>query len=367
MSDNTKSTRGAVLPCGFQKRVASDLEKLKADNAMPLPKHIRSRDYILTQAADAARTIASAQRRAWATARKKIECLVTDLSPRDQEIKRSLDGRVRELWGDANLALIEHVIKTADPDNGQEVADFIIQGVPIFGDLPKTCLFEEMSSDDLQKFKNKQAEAVQKFALKEKHEVPKWATQQQLEEAHKAFLKKARNPREIEAPFAELKTPVYCFPVSQGDRTWDKASSQWIYSKIRPCMDFRLWNGFNKVSNKISYAGPEMVTRCCMEFLGIPADYRLMSRKQVHQNIECERGVSDYKPYTRERPLVSEPRPFAIAKTDFTNYYYLCEPATTFPRRPSPSPLCSPTLLQPSSPGPLVPPPNLSFLYPLFL
>lgn len=320
-SPNGKTTAKGNLPCLFQQRVEAGLLKLKTGNSMPLPTHIFNRRYILDSAADAARSVASVQKRAWKTAKKNLETLLAELEPRNAEIRSSLPQRVCDMWGEANLALIEHVIRKADPKNGQAVADFIIQGVPIFGELPKTCLFEELSEAEIKKFQEKQQKAVEKFALKEKAEIPKWASREQLEEAHATFLKKAKNPTEHKLPFSQLKTPVYCFPVAQGDRSWDKSQSRWVYSKIRPCMDFRYWNGFNVVDNKISYAGPEMVTRCCLEFLGLDADFRLMSRKQVFANVEDERKNEQKQPSRPARPPLEKPRPFAVAKTDFTNYY----------------------------------------------
>lgn len=298
------------------------MAKLEDGENIPLPIHIQRRRYILENAAETARTPSELLKSKWQKAKQKLKNLVKSLKTRDQEIKNALCPRVRDMWGDANLALIEHVIIEADPENGEEVADFIIKGVPTYGNLPKTSLFATMTDDEIEKFKKKQEEAIQKFKLKEKTDIPKWASKAQLIEAHATFLKKSRNPRETNLPFSQLKTPVYCFPVAQGDRTWCKTKSQWIYAKIRPCMDFRLWNGYNDIQNKISYAGPEMVTRCCLEFLGVKPDFRLVNRKQVFANIEDERAGEPPTKKQKTTPPLAQPRPFAIAKTDFTNFYY---------------------------------------------
>lgn len=311
------------LPSAFQERIYNDMSKLSSGENVPLPIHIQNRRYILENAASTARTTDDALKQIWQAKKKQLKNLIEKLKARDNQIKATICPRVREMWGDANLALIEHVITKADPKNGQEVADFIIRGVPTYGDLPKTDLFESMTPAEVEKFHKKQNAALEKFKLKEKTEIPKWASKAQLIEAHKTFIKKARNPQEVHLPFDELKTPVYCFPVAQGDRTWCKSKSEWIYAKIRPCMDFRFWNGYNHVQNKISYAGPEMVTRCCLEFLGIKPDFRLTNRKQVFANIENERCPAEPSPKKQKpQPPLDHPRPFAIAKTDFTNFYY---------------------------------------------
>lgn len=126
-------------------------------------------------------------------------------------------------------------------------------------------------------------------------------------------------------------------------------------SLVTTLWHYRAYNCLNDVVNRISYAGPEMVIRCCLKFIKIPPDFRLIGRKQVYANIEHERNKlqdqTTNQPTTdnttnpptntnnttasSQHPAIqtqqtglpqcnqdSQPRPFAVAKTDFTNFYF---------------------------------------------
>lgn len=312
------------LPSPFHQRVRDDLAKLKDCSRMPLPLHIQKRRYILETAQASAEIDSETQRKNIQTAEGEIRKLAKQLEKRTDEIRRTLNPKVAEMWGHAHLGLIEHIIREADPEKGQEVANFILQGVPTFAKLPQTNLFEVMTEAEQDTFNEKQRRAAEKFKVAEKTAIPQWATENQLKEAFDTFLKKAKKPEEVCVPFEQLIHPVYCFPVRQGDRIFNKQTKQWQYSKIRPCMDYRVYNCQNEISNRISYAGPEMVIRCCLYFLRTQPDYRLINRKQVYANIEAERACQTNQ--TMPAPTTNTtlpPRHFAIAKTDFTNFYYI--------------------------------------------
>lgn len=317
--------RKMELPSPFHKRVQDDIAKLKGCTKIPLPTHIRNRSYILEAAKASSEQPTEAQQQRILLAEQQTRQLANKLQSRTDEIRRTLDTKVAEMWGTTHLGLIEHIICEADTVNGKEVADFIIKGVPTYAKLPETALFEVMSKAEQETFNDRQKKATAKFKVKEKTTLPQWATKAQLKEAFDTFLKKAKSPKEIDAPFDQLIHPVYCFPVRQGDRVFDKATKQWRYSKIRPCMDYRVYNCRNGISNRISYAGPGMVIRCCLYFLRVQPDYRLVNRKQVHANIEAGRLQVSTTNQAKCAPVTDTklpPRQFAIAKTDITNFYY---------------------------------------------
>lgn len=79
-----------------------------------------------------------------------------------------------------------------------------------------------------------------------------------------------------------------------------------------------------------------MVIHICMRYLNSPIDYRMISRKEVWRNIEDERAKKtknsphqsvDEVPCEDRTPVPKicggkQARPFAIAKTDFSSYYF---------------------------------------------
>lgn len=312
----------------FANRIHADATKLSIESTLPLPSHIRLREYVLKNAEWSAEADEASMTKHWEKAREDLVALSKKLEGRTEELRRNLDPRVVKMWGDAHLGLMEHIVKNADPENGAKVADFILRGVPTYGTFPETCSFEKMTADQTKNYERKTTEAKKKFTTKQKTKIPDWVSSEDLKEAFQVFLKKAKNPVEIFEDYDKLKDPVFCFPVKQGDRQYQKDTRTWKYSKIRPCMDYRAYNCLTWISNKMSYGGQELVIRCCLKFLALEPDYRLASRKQVHENVTTEiakkdKAISGGRVLKKVRPMQNRsPRPFAIAKADFANYYY---------------------------------------------
>lgn len=315
----------------FANRIQNDVSRVAGHVSIPLPDHIKLRKYVLENAEESAKTPDDELKAKWNDAQEKLLKLSRELEARTEEIKAKLDPGVATMWGDAHLGLIEYIIKFADKDNGSQIADYILKGVPTYGEFPKTCLFAEMTEEQKRHYENKRNAAKKKFVAKEKTKIPDWVSKDDLKEAFNVFLKKAKNPVERFEEYKDLKSPVFCFPVKQGDRQYIKEEKRWHYAKIRPCMDYRCYNCLSWVSNKMSYGGQELVIRCCLKYLALEPDYRLVSRKQVDKNVKdeikakneqngdetCVRQLKKVVPVAK-----SEPRTFAVAKTDFANYYY---------------------------------------------
>lgn len=127
------------------------------------------------------------------------------------------------------------MLKEADPEFGDELADFILKGVPNVAAFPRTNLFRNFTDQELSNYEKQQRDAEKKFRTREKDEAPTWVTDKQLAAAFETFIKKSRDPVEEFMPFSELTEPVYVFPVFQGDKKFDKLTNQWIWEKIRNC------------------------------------------------------------------------------------------------------------------------------------
>lgn len=193
----------------YSDRISAGAEEALREMKFPANEAKRLRQYILDRAEYLAATDSDTIRKDWLRRRKLSQTIAAEKAKETRNWHENISPNASKMWGDANLGFLAHVLETADKEDGQELARYVIQGVPTHAVFPKTCLFEAFSEEELQKHAEKHAVEQAKFKVKERTNLPEWVSKEEMATAFAAFMMKARDPVEMMCTFAELIDPVF--------------------------------------------------------------------------------------------------------------------------------------------------------------
>lgn len=198
-----------AVPEEYWKRISADAQAVFADEKFPLPDHVELRKYALDQAEILAQLSSEKILSRWRQREAYSKAMALRCQANNPAWRNKISQNAAKFWASANLDFLAEIIKFADPENGHEMADYIIQGVPTHSAFPRTCLFRSLSAEQLKRSKDKQEQAKKEFKIRERKSIPEWVPPEKMKAAFNAFLTKAREPIEVFCPFEELIDPVF--------------------------------------------------------------------------------------------------------------------------------------------------------------
>lgn len=193
----------------YADRISADAEETLRGMKFPANQARELRKYILERAEILATTEAETTRADWKKRRAESQRIAKEAAAETEVWHENISENASLLWGDANLGFLSRILNFADKENGPNLSQYVIQGVPQHAVFPRTCLFEPFTEDELEKHAKKQKEAAAKFKVKERSELPNWVAKEEMAAAFLSFMAKARNPIEVFCAFADLIDPVF--------------------------------------------------------------------------------------------------------------------------------------------------------------
>lgn len=193
----------------YADRIAADADETLRGLKFPPNQARKLRQYILERAEILAGQDEETTRADWEKRRAASNKIAKEGKEDTKRWHEAISENASQMWGEANLGFLERILKFADEEHGENLASYIIHGVPTHAVFPKTNLFEEFSKEEIAKQAEKQETEKKKFKVSERAELPTWVAKEEMKAAFLAFLAKARNPIEIFCKFADLIDPVF--------------------------------------------------------------------------------------------------------------------------------------------------------------
>lgn len=198
-----------AVPERYWQRISADAQSVFTDEKFPLPDHVELRRYALEQAEILAQLPNEKIISRWRKREMYSKAMALRCRANNPAWRNKISQNAAKFWAQANLDFPAETITFADPENGHEMANYILQGVPTHDSFPRTNLFRSLSEEQLRRSREKQEQAKKDFKVRERSTIPEWVPPDKMKAAFDAFLAKAREPLEVFCPFEELIDPVF--------------------------------------------------------------------------------------------------------------------------------------------------------------